>query len=252
VRFVLIILAALVAGVTAVQADDWTAVRLRGLVLELIDGQWEQLARGAVVSDDRVIRTVNGRVTFVRGAETIELGPNTQVQIFDQPRTRPYTTVRQYFGQVAIEAEVRDVQHFAVQTPYMVAAVKGTRFTVLSDEDSSEVRVQRGAVGVESTGDGSHSLIVAGQSASAGEGQRLAVAGRGDLPDVLGPNGKPVKEGVEEVGVLERIFGKKEDEDEAKDNKGKKGKSGNNSGQGSNGNGNGGNGNGNGNGQGHG
>jgi hypothetical protein len=226
-RLVLSVIAALLAGITAVQADDWTAVRLRGVVMELVNGGWEPLERGDVVPDDRVIRTGNGRVTFVRGEETIELGVNTQIQIFDQPRSRPFTTVRQYFGEVSVEAEVKDVQHFAVQTPYMVAAVKGTRFTVVSDDDSSEVRVRRGAVGVEST-DGSHALIAAGQSASAGNGGGLEVAGLGKLPEVFGPNGKQIKDVVEAPGLLQRLLGKKdnEDGDGKTDKKEKKGNSG--------------------------
>jgi hypothetical protein len=208
----IVVLTALLAGVSSAVADDWTAVRLRGVVLELVNGDWEQLARGDVVSDDRVIRTLGGHATFVRGEETIELGPNTQIQIFDQPRSRPYTTVRQYFGEVSIEAEVKDVQHFAVQTIHLVAAVKGTRFTVFSDDDRSEVRVRRGAVAVESTDDGSHSLISAGQSASAGADQTLEVAGHGDLPEVLGPDGKPVKKGKDSDEKKE----KKAKEDKAK------------------------------------
>jgi hypothetical protein len=193
VRVLLIVVLALLGGISSAFAADWTAARLRGVVLELVNGEWEPMVRGDVVPDDRVIRTMGGHATFVRGEETIELGPNTQIQIFDQPRSRPYTTVRQYFGEVSIEAEVKDVQHFAVQTPYMVAAVKGTKFIVLSDEDGSEVRVRRGSVAVESLGDGSHSLIVAGQSASVDKGKELHVAGSGELPEVLGPNGKPVK-----------------------------------------------------------
>jgi ferric-dicitrate binding protein FerR (iron transport regulator) len=215
--FLIVVLGAMLAGISAAWADDWTAVRLRGVVMELVNGGWERLERRDVVPDDRVIRTGNGRVTFVRGEETIELGANTQIQIFDQPRSRPYTTVRQYFGEVSIEAEVKDVEHFAVQTPYMVAAVKGTRFTVSSDEDSSEVRVRRGAVAVESTADGAHTLVVAGQSASAGGGRGLEVAGEGDLPNVLGPDGKPIKD--KKDGKGKKDAGDKKEKKDKKDKK---------------------------------
>lgn len=65
------------ATISASLADDWVAVRLRGNVLELVDGQWHRLRRGDVVPDDRVIQSKGGRATFVRGEETIELAPNT-------------------------------------------------------------------------------------------------------------------------------------------------------------------------------
>ena len=66
-------------------ADDWTAVKLRGVVVGLFDGEWVKLQRGAVVPGDQPIRTLrSGRVTFERGAESIELGPDTQIQIHDR------------------------------------------------------------------------------------------------------------------------------------------------------------------------
>ena len=106
-------------------ADDWVAVKLRGQVLQLVGDDWSRLQRGDVVSDDRVIRTLgNGRVDLQRDAEVISLGGNTQIQIKDKTGKR-YTTVQQYFGTVEVEAEVQNVQHFAVQTPLLAAVVKG-------------------------------------------------------------------------------------------------------------------------------
>lgn len=172
--------------------DEWVAAKLRGTVVTLVDGEWVKLERGAIVPNDRVIRTMGGRITLTRGAETIELGPNTQVQIFDEPGRAPFTTVKEYFGQVAVEAEVRDVKHFAVQTPYLVAVVKGTRFVVTSDKFASEVSVQRGAVAVQTKDTGANVVLTVGQSAEVGSDQGLQVSGKGELPEVLNADGKPV------------------------------------------------------------
>src|SRR5690606_14497911 len=102
-------------------ADDWVATKMRGKVLVLVDGDWQKLTRGGVVSDDRVIRTLRGgRVTFERGGELIELGGDTQVRIHDRTGQK-YTTVLQDFGVVSIDAEVRDVRHFSVRTPHLAA-----------------------------------------------------------------------------------------------------------------------------------
>ena len=46
-------------------ADDWTATKLRGTVMQLVEGDWVKLERGAAVPDDRVIRTLGGRITLV-------------------------------------------------------------------------------------------------------------------------------------------------------------------------------------------
>lgn len=112
-------------------ADDWVATKLRGTVLQFVDRQWQPLKRGDIVPDSRFVRTApNGMVELTRGAETVSLDPNSQVRIFDKGGAKPYTTFKQDFGIVSVEAEVRDVQHFAVVTPFLAAVVKGTRFVV--------------------------------------------------------------------------------------------------------------------------
>jgi hypothetical protein len=174
-------------------ADDWVATKLRGRVLQLVDNQWAPLRRGDVVSDERVIRTIKGgRVTFQRGNETINLDGDTQIQIRDKSG-RQFTTVQQYFGTVAIEADARQVNHFAVTTPHLAAVVKGTRFTVVSTGQGAKVSVQRGHVAVEDRDTQQTTLLAVGQSADTAKGTPLHVEGKGDLPVVYAANGKPVR-----------------------------------------------------------
>jgi hypothetical protein len=182
---------------TSAWADDWLAAQLRGQVLQLVNNQWQPLERGMVVPDDRVLRTAaSGHVTLTRGQETLDLGPNTQIQIHDRGTAgRPNTTVTQYFGTVAVEAQVEQVQHFAVQTPYLAAVVKGTKFTVVSGKTGSEVSVQRGHVEVEDHHNNTHVTVSVGQSATIDQVQtddQIAVAGPGVLPMVLKADGKPL------------------------------------------------------------
>ena len=159
-------------------ADDWVAVKLRGNVFAYVDGAWEKLSRGDVVPDQRVVRTLpGGRVTFQRGSEVIDVGPSTQIQIVDRVGRR-YTTVKQYYGTVQIDAEVQNVQHFAVQTPYLAAVVKGTRFTVTSNKRTSKVVVQRGRVQVNGLASGDRVVILAGQSAQTTSAGDLEVKGK--------------------------------------------------------------------------
>ena len=148
-------------------ADDWTASKLRGTVLVSADdagnGPWQHLKRGDVVSDARAIRTLgSGNVEFTRGAETIAFGPNSQGEIVDKTG-KLYTTVVQQFGAVAIEAEAKQVQHFAVQTPFLVAVVKGTVFTVVTDKHASKVSVSRGLVAVTDIAKHQTTMVPAGQ-----------------------------------------------------------------------------------------
>jgi hypothetical protein len=174
----------------AAHADDWVAIKLRGDVLQLVDGAWQELGRGDVVPDDRVIRTLrNGRVDFARDSETISLAGNTQIQIRDKAGER-YTAVTQYFGTVEVEAEVRNVRHFEVRTPFLAAVVKGTRFIVKSGKDESSVEVKRGRVEVTDVHTGLNALVPAGQTATVTAEGAFALKGRGaSRNSVLGPDG---------------------------------------------------------------
>lgn len=183
----------LLVSIIPALADNWVAVKLRGQVLQLVDKQWLELQRGDVVPDDRFIRTLkSGKVQFQRGRETIDLGPQTQVRIFDKPG-RQFTTVRQDFGSVAIEADVRNVEHFSVETPHLAAVVKGTKFVVTSGKSKASVKVTRGRVAVADEHSGQSVVVVAGQTASTEVGQSLEVTGRGsNKAMIVDQDGQPV------------------------------------------------------------
>ena len=191
------VLAALVLLVIALPAsalaDDWLVTKLRGEVLQLVGADWAPLNRGDVVPDERAIRTLaSGRAVLQRGGETIEISANTQIRIFDKVGGKRFTTVQQHFGTVAIEAEVQNVRHFAVQTPYLAAVVKGTRFEVKTTSRRSQVKVRRGLVAVEDGRSGLNTLIAAGQSATVGRDGAFAVGGRGPAAEILSEAGEPV------------------------------------------------------------
>ncbi|MGV3491836.1 MAG: FecR domain-containing protein [Devosia sp.] len=177
-------------------ADDWVATKLRGQVLQLIDNQWVAIARGDVVPDDRVIRTgPNGRVDFRRDEETISLAADTQIQIYDRVGER-FTTVQQHFGTVEIEAEVRNVRHFAVETPLLAAVVKGTRFVVRSGKSEASVQVKRGRVEVTDKTTGAHALVPSGQTATVAVDGSFALDGRGaQSTQIIGATGMVVGAG---------------------------------------------------------
>jgi hypothetical protein len=185
-------------------ADDWLAAQLRGDVFVYVDNQWQPLKRGGIVPDTEMIRTMaSGHATFTRGQETVEVEPNTQLQILDKGHAKPFTTVKQYFGSISVEAQVENVQHFAVDTPFLAAVVKGTRFTVTSGKTGSSVSVQRGHVAVEDFHGHSHTLLSVGQTATVDvvktDGQ-IVVGGTGDLPPVTDAKGKPVIDTTSAVG----------------------------------------------------
>lgn len=230
---------------TPAAADDWVAQKLRGEASVYANGSWVHLKRGDVVATSDVVRTMkDGQVEFIRDKETITLGPNTQIQIFDRTGRR-YTTVYDAFGTVRIEANVENVQHFSVQTPFVAATVKGTIFTVVSGKRMTKVAVQRGKVGVADLVHHTHVDVLVGQSASAGRIKALHIKGAGKLASVVNAAGQLV--------AVTDVSNKEDDKNKNKGNeKGDNGKGDNGNGDKGNGdNGNGDNGNGNGNGNGN-
>ena len=176
-------------------ADDWMVSRVRGDVTQQVGAVWQTVQRGDVIADNRYLRTgADGRIGLARGAETIELQANTQIRIEDAGPER-MTSVLQDFGVVTIEAERRNVQHFSVQTPFLAAVVKGTRFTVLSDQSAASVQVNRGIVQVQDT---LNDLVVdvrPGQEATVSTEAPLLVEGAGAIV-VYSFEGVPVVNGT--------------------------------------------------------
>lgn len=152
-------------GAVPARADDWKIVNIEGDVLVFFHGQWNPLRMGDIVADDAVIRSLaNGTALFTRDRERILIAPDTQIQIYDRMGQR-YTTVVQRFGTVGVEANIENVRHFEVRTPYLAAVVKGTIFGVHSDAQGAEVSVRRGEVGVSATDGSGHADVHVGQSA---------------------------------------------------------------------------------------
>jgi hypothetical protein len=172
-------------------AEDWVAVKLRGSVFVFVDDHWTPLHRGDAVPDNRVVRTQpSGHVLLQRGTETIDVGPNSQIEIVDRTGRR-YTTVKEHYGTVEIEADVRNVQHFEVRTPYLAAIVKGTNFVVTSGKETSRVYVKRGKVAVEDLATHAHVDVTAGQSAATAPGGGLSTEGKPSRVDTGNPGLPP-------------------------------------------------------------
>lgn len=170
---------------------EWQADRLRGVVLTMVDETWTPISIGDVIEDSRIIRTVaNGHVTFRSGDQVLEMRPNSQIQI-SAMQGRDYTWVLHSGGEITADVEALDVEHFGIRTHHMVAVVKGTRFTVFTDENGGGVSVERGTVSVTESDRGLSVAINAGQRAVGSSG-RLQVEGLGELPTVVDAAGRPV------------------------------------------------------------
>lgn len=176
------------ATTNSAQAADWIVTKMSGTV-ELSTNGAQQIALsqgGKLVAGGRIVTGKNGRVRLVRGQERMFVGPDSVVMLPVEPESDGTTTILQQIGSVLFEVEKKNVQHFTVETPFLAAVVKGTRFTVSVDELGANVGVERGLVAVTDNASGEQADIAPGQTASvsAGSAGGLTLTGQGEKAQI--------------------------------------------------------------------
>ena len=184
----LVMLAVLYAGSGEAAENVWRVSKSSGEVsVTTSTGQQTALTDGATVKPGDNIRTgQTGRVLLTRGEETILISPNSAIGIPDEKKSDLSTTIIQQAGSILLEVEKRNVKHFAVETPYLAAVVKGTQFRVTVNKDDSRVDVVRGQVEVSDFKSGKYALVQPGQTAqvSALGSAGLSLSGVGNLSPI--------------------------------------------------------------------
>ncbi len=137
------------------------------------------------------------RLQLIHGKQRIQVGSNTVLSLPALDETEAgHTKIYQLRGTTHLEIDKREVKHFSVETPYMVAAVKGTQFTVSVEGKHADVRVHEGLVEVSSKLSNEVFNVAAGQAISMNTNQlqggaskpfKMAFLERGeDLPAASG------------------------------------------------------------------
>ena len=197
----LLALVALAATGAFARADEWQVAKATGEVwITSATAQSVSLTTSSVLRPGEKIQTgKNGRVLLTRGAETILIAPNSLIGLPAPQTPDRTTTILQQAGSIVLEVEKRNVEHFEVETPFLAAVVKGTRFKVDVGQYGADVRVLSGSVNVSSFKSGQFALVSAGQEA------RVAAFGRGNL--TLGGSGPigPVLKGAPRSPTLQRV-----------------------------------------------
>ena len=155
-----------VSGTAQAQDNVWRIAKVTGQAWLGGDGvATVALSQQSVVKPGDSIRTGrNGRVLLIRGAETMMVSANSAISLPEVGRAG-MTTVIQQAGSILLDVEKRNVQHFEVETPYLAAVVKGTRFTVTVANGRAQVNVARGQVQVADFRSGQFALVLPGQIA---------------------------------------------------------------------------------------
>ncbi len=180
----------------AAAAEDWVAARATSEVSYTTDKEtWVPLRKGMAVPNKAWISTgPRGRLQLVRGNESIAFQPNTLASIITRGSTvNRKTEVVQQVGEISLEIEKRQKPHTTVQTPFLAAVVKGTRFTVQVGKKDAAVAVDRGLVQVTSFRSGERSELADGQGARV-DATGMTVAGISQKPSIsrVAPSSPPV------------------------------------------------------------
>jgi len=181
-------------------AADWQVAKLAGRVwIITVDGERTRAAVGMTLPANATVATLGGSRVMLRHAKDIlNVGPNTQLAP-QARRIRGLTTVLMRKGDVDLDIEQLGRPHFSVQTPFLAAVVKGTRFSVSVVGRRAEVSVDRGRVEVTSLATGQAADVVGGQAARVAE-TGLSLSGAGTLPEVRSvPPQAPVVEAAVEA-----------------------------------------------------
>ena len=179
VSFLLAMSVIFFAGSGAIAQDDavWHVSKSSGDVWVTHAGaQQAALTDGVMLKAGDTIRTgQTGRVLLTRGEESILISPNSVIGIPNGQINGMSTTIIQQAGSILLEVEKRNVKHFEVETPYLAAVVKGTRFRVTVNKNDANVDVLRGQVEVTDFKSGQIATVLPGQTAS------MSVQGQGGL-----------------------------------------------------------------------
>ena len=183
-----IAIALLALSGSAFAQDAWRVQKASGEVwIAAAGAQQVALTPAATIKPGDRIRTGrNGRVLLTRNSESILISPNTMIGVPTEASEGLTTTILQESGSILLEVEKKVQKHFEVETPYLVAVVKGTQFQVTVDRRGSRVDVMSGAVEVSDLKSGQNALVMPGQIAkvlSQGPGG-LSLSGAGNLDPI--------------------------------------------------------------------
>ena len=182
----------LMAPGSGASAEDWIVKRVSGIVYFVAPNVDAFRARkGMVFEKGYTLGTRSGaRALIVRGSETITVGPNTTFALSGYRSNSTQTTLLHRKGRIEVDVNKRQRQHFVVETPFLAAVVKGTRFDVSVQRKKARVSVQRGLVEVEDFASGDRADLRAGQNASSAPEQKVGLSVGGKTKPIIRPGTK--------------------------------------------------------------
>ena len=150
---VLLLLTALMSSARASGPDEvWLVEEVTGEAYVAHNEDrlnWKQLSGGEVLDGQQVVATgLAGTAVLMHGEDVVRLAPRSTIILRETNGKNGLTRLEQTLGNIIVEVEKRPGWNFQVETPYLTAMVKGTKFGVSVDGSGARVAVGRGLVTV--------------------------------------------------------------------------------------------------------
>jgi FecR protein len=173
----LLALAALFASPAtfALDTGDIIVKAIKGEVHVTMNGAERAVRAGVVLELPATIRTGrDGAVDLAQGATTVSVGPETLLE-FPALETRggPIDKIVQPRGNAFYSIGKREGRRLRVETPYLVAVIKGTQFNVAAQDQSTTVSLFEGLLEVRAIDDSDVVNIKAGEIAARKLGDKV-------------------------------------------------------------------------------
>ncbi|MCT4654937.1 MAG: FecR family protein [Cohaesibacter sp.] len=156
---------------SAQEASDWLIKKVSGDAwITTLEEQTIEVRKGMYFKPGQTLKTASrSRVLLSRNKERLQVGADTIIRLPSAEVVEPgKTIIKQRRGKIDLLISRKDRKHFSVETPYLAAVVKGTRFSVSVVDQRAVVRVYEGLVGVNSLISDEKNDIRPGQSVSLG------------------------------------------------------------------------------------
>ncbi len=180
VRQGLFVVALLASSAAYAGAPGWSVSESSGQVTIASTGLVKAALRGGSLATGDIVSTGRtGRAVLVRGEEYLIVAPNSRLRVADPVKSGGMTQIIEQFGNVIFKIKKMTMPHFAVETPFLAAVVKGTTFSVTVTDKGASVQVIEGRVEVATRDGGASYMVLPGDigSVSATAPGRLDVQG---------------------------------------------------------------------------
>lgn len=206
-RFTLLATLWLAPVAQALDSGDIVVTSLEGEVHVTVNGGARDLRAGSVLELPAIVRTGrDGAIELRQGATSVNVGPDTQLEFpaLEVPGG-PIDRIQQPRGNVFYDVGKRGARKLRIETPFLVAVVKGTQFNVAAREDASTIALFEGRLEIRSTTDNDVIDLVAGEIASRHRNEQdIGVIRMNATPSPAPPAATPGAEGGDQAAPAPR------------------------------------------------